>query len=163
VEKIDSKISNKSFTLWREFGQTFRAPLGLGKLRELTAVDVECGAGEELTNGWIVADEERRHGDLPERRGEFGAHALARPPVEGRERFVEQQGSGFDDQRSSERNALPLSAGEFGDAGVGERRDVETLELARNAGVAFGARHVARAQAVADIAGDVEVRKGAYS
>ena len=90
---------------------------------------------------------------------EFGAQVLGGEDVERGERFVHEQGVGFDDERAGEADALAHAAGEL--FGVGGFEAVETDEVdgALGAVASFGGGHVAGFEAELDVLADGEPRQ----
>ena len=71
------------------------------------------GHGQRLA--LIVGDVDEGDADALLDRAQFGAHVLAQPQIERRQRLVEQQHLRLDRERAGDRDALLLAAGEFAD------------------------------------------------
>ena len=78
-------------------------------------------------------------------------HLLAEVGVEVRERLVEEQDLGLDDERAGQRHALLLAAGQLARVAARERRELGDRQDALDPALHILARQVAQAQAVGDV------------
>ena len=85
-------------------------------------------------------------------------HLLAQVGVEARERFVEQQRVGFDDQRAGERDALLLPAGKLPRVPLRERGEVRGRQDGRDLPGDGGPIELPHLEAVGDVLDDRHVR-----
>ena len=76
----------------------------------------------------IVGDEHRGDADVAEDSGDLGADVDAQAGVERRERFVEEENRRIGGERSGERDALLLAAGQGVGQSVAEPDEVDQLE-----------------------------------
>ena len=74
------------------------------------------------------------------KREELGAQVLGGEDVERGERFVHEQGVGFDDERAGEADALAHPAGELLGVGGLEAVEADEVDGALGAVASFGAR-----------------------
>ena len=79
--------------------------------------------------------------------------------VEGRERFVEKQDFGLGDERTGERHALALAAGELRDVARGELGDLQAFEPFHGLGGAGSSIETAHLEPEFDILQNVEERE----
>ena len=108
--------------------------LGRAELLEAPAVHHADAVGDRQRLGLVVGDEQRRDAEPLLDAADLDAQLVAHARVERRQRLVEQQHARLDRERSGERDALLLAAGELVGvvAGVvGEADELEHLLGAR--------------------------------
>ena len=88
-----------------------------------------------------------------------GAHLHAQLGVQVGERLVHQQHARLDDERTRQRNALLLAAGELAGLAGGQRRNLHQLQRLLHAAVDLLLVHLARLEAVGHVLLDGQVRK----
>src|SRR5204863_3535305 len=86
-------------------------------------------------------------------------HLLAGLEAERAERFVEQEHLRAVDDRTRERDALPLAAGQLARLAAAEAGQAHHLERLGRAPLALPAWDLLDAQPVGDVVGDAEVRE----
>ena len=62
----------------------------------------------------VMGDQKHRDREIPAKGDDFGLQVNPGPPVDGRERFVQQQHLRVPGQGTGNGHALPLAAGQFG-------------------------------------------------
>ena len=90
---------------------------------------------------------------------DLGAHLDAQLGVEVRQRLIEQQHLGLDDQRARDGDPLQLAAGELVRPALLVAVEMDELQRPGDAALDVGGRDVARPEAVGDVAADRVVGK----
>ena len=110
----------------------------------------------------VVGDDEHGAGGevvaCPERE-ELGAEVFGGEHVERGERFVHEEGVGFDDEGAGEADALAHAAGELFGVGGLEAVEADEVDGVFGAVAAFGGGHVAGFEAELDVLADGEPRQ----
>ena len=104
-----------------------------------------------------MGDEHGGDADATDQLADLPAGALAQRGVQIGERLVQQEHPRLGGQRTGQRHALLLPAGELVHAAPLQARQVDQLERARDPLRQLGAAHVERLEPEADILADVEV------
>ena len=86
-------------------------------------------------------------------------HLVAQLEVQVRQRFVQQEYGGLDDEGAGERDALPLPARELQRPSLAKSDELHELKRIRDALRDLRLRHVAHAQAKAHVIGHAHVRE----
>ena len=116
-------------------------------LLDLPAVEQDDAIGHFERFILVVRDEQRGDADALLQVAQFLAHALAKLGVEIRERLVEQEDAGFDDQCAGEGNALSLAAAELIAQPVTHPRQPDQFQHCVDPGADLVPWHFAHAQA----------------
>ncbi|KGM00463.1 hypothetical protein Q760_08765 [Cellulomonas cellasea DSM 20118] len=107
----------------------------------------------------VVGDEQRGRARRGQRGAQVVGEALAQRAVEGRQRLVEQQQPGPRRERTGERDALLLPAGEGRDGAPLVAREPDDRQQLAHAGVPLGAGFAGHPEPELDVAADVAVRE----
>ena len=128
------------------------------ELLDAPAVEHRHAVGEGKRLRTVVRDVHDRQPELPRERVQLEAEAVAERLVERGERLVEQQHPRPADKRASDRDPLPLPAGERRRVALRVARQPDHLECLFDATDALRLRNPSPAQRVVDVASDVPVR-----
>lgn len=109
----------------------------------------------------VVGDEHRRDAQPVLEVCQLAAHVLAQAGVEVRQRLVEQQQVGLDDDGAGKRHALLLAARQLCRLAPAISLQPHGRQRALHPGFALGPRHPAHGQAEGDVLGHRHVRKRA--
>jgi hypothetical protein len=107
----------------------------------------------------VVRDHDRRHAELLLQAADLAAQADAFERVERRQRLVEQQQLGLRGQRTRERDALLLAAGQLTRVLVPRAGEADQLQQLGDPRLDLGRRPFAVHQPVGDVVGDAQVRE----
>ena len=107
----------------------------------------------------VVRHHHRRDAELVLQLADLDAHGLAQLGVEVRQRLVEQQHVGPDDQRARQRDALLLAAGELARQALGEAAQAHQSQRFGDARRNVGFRHLAHLEPEGHVLGDGQMRE----
>ena len=107
----------------------------------------------------VVGDEDGRHAELALNLLDLDLHRRSQVPVERRERLVEQQHLGANDERARQRDALLLSAGELARLAILQALELDERERLGDPARDLGLGDAAHLEAVADIGRHAHVRE----
>ena len=132
-----------------------RAP-GLG---DAAVVHDDHPVGERERLVVVVGHEDDRQPEADEQRSQLGDEPVAQRAVERAERLVEHEEPGRGRERAGERDALLLTARQFGDPAVLEALESDERERLACTRFGFGARPPLHAEPEDHVADDVAMRE----
>ena len=132
---------------------------GIAQLFDASRIHHRDAVGHDQRLALVVRHEDRRDAEAALDRHDLDPHFLAQLEVEIRQRLVEQQHRGIDDERARERHPLALAAGHLQRTAIAEAGELDEIERVLHALRHLGCADAAHAQSERDVFGGGHVRK----